>query len=75
MKLCKDCKHYEEGYWAECSHPKNIETDYSTGKLKRKWSPRSQRSARWLEARFMNWCGKSARWFEPRYKPARERPL
>jgi hypothetical protein len=70
MKLCKDCKYIEESYWDECLHPKNLETDYSTGRLKRKWSPRSQRSSGWLETRLLNWCGREARWFEPREETA-----
>ena len=76
MKLCKDCKHSLEDNWRwECHYPKNLETDYSTGETKTRWTPMTLRKPGWFEARFFNTCGREARWFEPKYKPARERPL
>ena len=66
MKLCKDCKHYNES--GRCDHPKNFKPSLITGEKERigfKYADR-QRKQSWLDALVFGGCGKRGRRFEPK---------
>ena len=67
-KFCVDCTHYKPH--KQCIHPKN---DCSGRSLvtkehfvQRRHSCSSLREDGWLDALFLNTCGKHGKWFEAR---------
>jgi hypothetical protein len=70
MKLCKDCKHYNNGH---CVAPQNMTCiDPVTGERMPEWlwmcvGHRTGAFTGWVWCRLMGLCGKSGRWFEQKF--------
>ena len=70
-KLCKDCKHHNNGY---CNAPQNIEISLVNGeKIYSGWPTcAAQRVGGPIADLFVSWgdCGWRGKWFEPKIKEA-----
>lgn len=76
MKLCKDCKHYEDSSGSRGTQyttvhlclrrirPHNMVTGEPRGSVNNNCI--IEREAGWLYARLENLCGREARFFEPK---------
>jgi hypothetical protein len=73
MKLCKDCKYFNDitkrgDHANNCQHPKNSRTG-STNMITgdaytfQQHSPKVMRQASWLDSILFGFCGSRGRWF------------
>lgn len=63
MKLCKDCKRFEDS-WAKCWRGGGVTDPVRGTRESQAANCHSQREVGWIAARLFSWCGKEGRYWE-----------